>query len=214
MFMNKVYFIRHAECKSLMLKDSGNILNDKLNTLTKQGVAESKELGAFFFRFLPNLIVYSSPILRAYQTSSEISKFSGIQMQIDERLEERYFGFPEDTTMAMSKEYQQLSHLNPSQSICGGETVQQHRQRVESWLYDFEISFKQNFVYLIVTHGGTIDQLQSILFGNSFDSNRRFFIPCNPAHFHEWTVRSVNQTLIWSLDSINSSINSLNYTKK
>ncbi len=203
--MSTVFFIRHGHCKSIDLEDHDCVLGDNENNLTEIGVNQALQLGSYFSKHYPEHIIYSSPILRASETSLQIANITGNSVILDDRLRERDFRFPNDLTIAKAKEYQVLSHLNPLQSYLGGETVQQHRSRVEQWLADFESKLQQDAAYLIVTHGGTIDQLQAILFGSPIDTPRRFYTVCEPAHFHSWSILDVeSQTSVWRLDNINS----------
>ena len=203
--MSKVFFIRHGHCKSIDLENQDYVLGDNENNLTEIGVNQALQLGTFFLKYYPEQTIYSSPILRAYETSFQIANITGNSVILDDRLSERDFRFPHDLTIAKAKEYQVLSHLNPLRSYLGGETVQQHRSRVEQWLADFESKLQQDRIYLIVTHGGTIDQLQAILFGSPIDTPRKFYTSCKPAHFHSWSILNIEpQTFVWRLDKVNS----------
>lgn len=85
-----IVFIRHAQSVSNVQR----ILSDDINKypLTDEGRQQAKET-AKELRKIPTVMrLYSSPILRAYQTASIIGEELGLVPIIDDRLRERELG--------------------------------------------------------------------------------------------------------------------------
>jgi phosphoglycerate mutase (EC 5.4.2.1) len=85
-----IVFIRHAQSVSNVQR----ILSDDINKypLTDEGRQQAKET-AKELRKIPTVTrLYSSPILRAYQTASIIGEELGLVPIIDDRLRERELG--------------------------------------------------------------------------------------------------------------------------
>lgn len=88
--MTLIIFIRHAQAVSNVNK----ILSDDQNQypLTDEGRAQAKNVAKELKKIPKVAKLYSSPILRAYQTASIIGEELGIVPIIDDRLRERGLG--------------------------------------------------------------------------------------------------------------------------
>jgi Fructose-2,6-bisphosphatase len=93
--MTIIIFIRHGQSTSNVSK----ILSHDINTypLTEEGVTQAKDAGKELMKLKVEKI-YTSPVLRAYQTALIIGETLGIFPIVDQRLRERSLGELNNTT--------------------------------------------------------------------------------------------------------------------
>ena len=203
--MTKLIFLRHGQSISHTLSGDDRIVKDEENALTHNGEKEVAQVAEFLCTKYSPVTIYASPIRRALETALILSKTTNQPIIFDDRLREREFNFPESLTANESIQLQQQSHANPRVAYSNGETVEKHRCRVQEWFDEFVTSIEDDRTYIIVTHGGTIDHLQAILFNTSIDAMSNFFVSCDPAHYHHWTFMSLAENRkVWRLDEVNA----------
>ena len=146
----KIWILRHGETDwNVMWKMQGQTdipLNEK-------GLAQAKE-AAERLKNKKYDAIYSSPLMRAYETARIIAEPHRLQIITDDRLKEMSFGEFEGTT----PEYDQI---NPNRELffsapekyvpAGGETIDEAEQRCRDFLSDLKTAPYENV--LIVTHG-------------------------------------------------------------
>jgi 2,3-bisphosphoglycerate-dependent phosphoglycerate mutase len=163
-------------------------------------------LGSHLLKNFPNAKLVTSPLRRALETTQIIASHLNQPIEIDDRLSERNFSFPTNTTSATSRILQEKSYLDPANSFPGGESVLQHRIRVEAWISDLQHFPISSLPLILVSHGGTIEHIQACFQGSPLSAMARFFCLCETCHYHLWTVIYPHDgRLVWRLDGINLS---------
>lgn len=201
--MTTVLLLRHGQCISNTLPGNDRIIADEDNRLTVTGKREVVEVVESLKQKYSSVKIFASPTRRALETVQILSEKFDEPAILDVRLREREFNFHPLLTIDESIQLQHLSHANPRVSYSNGETIEQHRKRVQEWFDEFVTSIEEDSTYIIVTHGGTIDQIQAILFDTSIDAMSKFYIACEPAHFHHWTLLSIDDRKVWRLEGVN-----------
>ncbi len=136
--MSLIILVRHGESTVNVKK----ILSDTLtgNPLTKLGKQQVKETG----KALKNFAIdgfFTSPVLRARQTSTILSEYLDINAQIDKRLIERSFGKLCGSSNQVNSSWKFMTNM-------GIESFESLQKRMESFAYDQT----QKSVILAVTH--------------------------------------------------------------
>lgn len=162
----KLITIRHGQTNSNV---EGRLQGQRINEpLNEHGVRES-------FKTLPDLTqynivaIYTSPVLRVYQTAELVSQQMGLKLNSRDELAERDFGslsghtWEEIGKMVSSELRLADKSLTYDYRPFGGESHNQVRVRVRKLLQDlFSIHSKDTI--LCATHGGIIrilyDELQ------------------------------------------------------
>jgi len=84
----KLYLVRHGESEG----NHKRIYCGHTNVeLTQKGVLQAQNM-AMLFKDIHIEKIYSSPLIRAYNTAIEISKLKNIEIETSDLLKERYFG--------------------------------------------------------------------------------------------------------------------------
>ncbi len=150
--MIKIYLTRHSKTQ---WNEEKRLQGRKDSPLTQKGIENAIALKKYISHINFDYI-YSSPILRAYDTAKLI--FDNQDIIQDKRLAEMNFGIFEgqkisDILKKDDKLYYQLWH-EPEKFTCipHGETYDQVIERVHSFLSDIE-SLPDNSQIMIVTHG-------------------------------------------------------------
>ncbi|MFC7060379.1 histidine phosphatase family protein [Halobacillus seohaensis] len=136
--MDKLILVRHSETEG-QHEDS---------PLTKLGVRQAQVLTTFLEHsgYEINRIV-SSPFLRAIETIKPFALNKGIEIERDERLEERILSHTplDDWEEALYDTFQ-----DPELKMSGGESSSEAKKRVVSLVQELE---KESGNVLLVTHG-------------------------------------------------------------
>jgi len=187
-----IYLVRHAEPRSALAADLDEILTDKANGLTAYGVQQAVNLAAYFLKTFVGKAVhlYSSPLQRAIETAQRIEEVLKVDAIVDRRLAERDFGLRPGTTNIASKKAQLWSHANPLKRNGEGESVVDHRARVQQWFFELLEHTKRepSQEFVVVSHGGTMEHIMGCVFGAPPDSISHYYIQCPCAHFHKLSV--------------------------
>ena len=150
----KLYLVRHGESEGNVKRIfCGHTDVD----LTEKGRLQAQNM-ARHFEDINIEKIYSSPLIRAYNTANEISKLKNIQIETNDLLKERYFGdfeghtweeienkYPDEAKKIIEQEYM-YSYLN-------GETFDNVINRVSEFLKNVT----DNSV--IVAHGVLINSI-------------------------------------------------------
>lgn len=153
---NNYYVMRHGQSESNVL-GVVSAYNDKIHPLTDLGKGQvleaSKDLKS------KNIdLVFSSPMLRTFETAKILSKELGLKEEeiiTDDRLREQG---PGDLEGGSWDEYHDLVANLPKEDwfstpMAGGESYQQVKKRLGSFLYEIEKKYQGKNI-AIVTHGG------------------------------------------------------------
>ncbi|MEX1003133.1 MAG: histidine phosphatase family protein [Crocinitomicaceae bacterium] len=152
-----IYLVRHAD--SVAPKG----LNDREKTLAGLsyfGQLQARALG----EGLKNLnikFIYSSPIIRAVETTEIVSDQIGVNLELDNRLREFFLDF-ETRDGLRQKSLKEESRLNPNKLMPSGESLNSSIDRLEEAIRD--LAKNKNGNVCIVTHRVVTEGLLSRLF--------------------------------------------------
>ncbi|KAK9235854.1 histidine phosphatase superfamily [Lipomyces kononenkoae] len=151
----RVYLVRHAESTDNYRQVYGGAGRDV--DLTELGMLQAKEL-ANVFNGLNVRSVYSSPLLRACRTASEIlTGFPSIELDLSDLIVERHFGSLE------GKSYR----IKHDESV-GEEAYSSVASRVETFylksLKDEILQIGDAECVVVVSHGIALDHLLRVIF--------------------------------------------------
>ncbi|ACP34207.1 Phosphoglycerate mutase [Sulfolobus islandicus Y.G.57.14] len=148
--MTIIIFIRHGQSTSNVSK----ILSHDINTypLTEEGVTQAKDAGKELMKLKVEKI-YTSPVLRAYQTALIIGETLGIFPIVDQRLRERSLGELNNTTFDPNDHWK-LKVFKKQMEIKGLESWEDMTKRMKSFLES--VINKDNNVIAAVSHSDPI----------------------------------------------------------
>ncbi|WP_173916364.1 histidine phosphatase family protein [Halobacillus sp. Marseille-Q1614] len=139
--MDKLILVRHSETEG-QHEDS---------PLTKLGVRQAQVLAAFLDHSGYEVSrIISSPFLRAIETIKPFARMKGIEIEKDERLEERVLSH---TPLDDWEEVLYDSFQDPELKLTGGESSTEAKQRVMSLVDELE-QVEGNVI--LVTHGNLL----------------------------------------------------------
>lgn len=155
----KLTFARHGESTANTLHVFSN--RNAVHPLTVKGKAQAQEL-AGRLSGIPFTQIYSSPVLRAVETTRIVCEHIGRDFVIAEALRE--FDVGEFEGRGDEQAWLDFSllwkdwYLNekPERKLPGGESLIETRQRVESFINQLIKDSKINDEILCVTHGGIL----------------------------------------------------------
>jgi len=146
-------------------------------------------------------LVISSPLVRAKETAETIASQLGVKLQLDPIWMERNIGEMEGLTMEEVRRRPQPPYITPYDSIGGGgEGDWALFLRAGQALHD--LLHRQAGSYLIVSHGGILNQLMNAIIGIAphvdpsgvrfrFE-NTAFARVIYYPHQHRWAIDAVN----------------------
>ncbi|WP_338603885.1 2,3-diphosphoglycerate-dependent phosphoglycerate mutase [Sulfolobus tengchongensis] len=157
--MTVVVFIRHGQSTSNVNK----VLSHDINSypLTEEGIEQAKEAGKELSKVKVEKI-YTSPVLRAYQTALIIGETIGIFPIVDQRLRERYLGELNNTVFDPNDHWK-LKVVKKQIEIKGLESWEDMTRRMKNFLES--IINKDNNVIVAVSHSDPIRAIIAYLLG-------------------------------------------------
>ena len=172
--MKTIYLLRHEKCQG-----TGYIGGGSDVALTASGTKNAK-LRAKDFRNVKLEAIFSSPMRRCVETASPIGEIKGLKPILKADLTELNFGLWEGRSydeIASTSPALLTSWLNSPVNSCPpeGEKLSQLYDRVQNfWKTTIEKASESEI--LIVSHGGPIRSLLSILCGGGLDNHWAFSI--------------------------------------
>lgn len=145
--------------------------------------------------------VYTSDLLRAWDTARAVSDAAGVALVLDEGLRERGFGVFEGQTFAeiearWPQESQRWRQRDPHWAPEGGESLSQMRERVLATLARLAAAHRGEQIVL-VAHGGVMDMLYREATGLGLQAPRTWQLGNAAVNRLLWTPDSL--TLVgWS----------------
>ena len=185
--MNKLFLIRHGECKSALLNEDDIVGNDEVNGLTDDGVKAVQLLAEGLQKLLDSkpVKIYASPVLRAKQTAEIIAEKLNVPIFFDDKLAERRFDFSYPLKLREYITLQEKLIADPSNELTGFESIKKHRERVEQFFDAIRVDKKEEI--LIIAHGGTIEHVFGYIQQSPFDNCKQFFGKLDYAHCHQFS---------------------------
>lgn len=149
----KLIFLRHAQS----VFNKRKLIQGQYDCdLSINGLEKTKELKKSFDKKYD--YCYCSPLKRTKLTAQIINDV--VPITYDDRLKEVCFGVWEKTPIMKEK---LLDYISGKVVPQGGESHEDIRIRVTSFLNDLKNNHKKEDTILIVTHGGIINAVQKIL---------------------------------------------------
>jgi len=148
--------------------------------LSPEGLEQAEQAGRLFVG-LKAAALYSSDLQRAWQTAQPIAAALGLPITRLAALRERNYGrcegmirhevaarYPDDATA--------LRERTPDYVLSGGESLNQHRRRIEDCINALAEKHAGETV-VVVTHGGVLDLIYRRATGTPIEKPRDFPIP-------------------------------------
>ncbi len=156
--MTTIVFIRHG----LSTSNVNKILSHDSNSypLTEEGVNQVKEASKELAKLKIEKI-YTSPVLRAYQTALIIAETIGLLPIVDERLRERFLGELNNTTFDPSDHWK-LRMLKGNIEIKGLESWDDMTRRMKSFVNSV---LSENGIIVAVSHSDPIRAIINYFLG-------------------------------------------------
>jgi probable phosphoglycerate mutase len=174
----RICLVRHGETEWNAEKRIQGQVDIALNA---QGLAQAEAV-ARWLSPLPVAALYSSDLLRAWQTAEPTGIAQGLTPIAEHGLRERRYGIFEGLTYAEARSaypacYELFEHRDPDAVIPqGGESLRQLDQRVTECLRRLAARHAGQMIVL-VTHGGVLDIVNRFVRGNALELPRDFLIP-------------------------------------
>jgi 2,3-bisphosphoglycerate-dependent phosphoglycerate mutase len=155
----KLIFARHGESTANTLHVFSN--RDAVHPLTEKGRVQAQEL-AERLAGISFTQIFSSPVLRAVETTRIVCEQFGRDFIIAETLREfdvgEFEGRSDEQAWADFSQLWKDWYLNqkPERKIPGGESLTETRRRVEAFIRQLIKNSKTNDEILCVTHGGIL----------------------------------------------------------
>lgn len=161
----KFYFIRHGESEANVNKVFSN--RGLKHGLTSKGIQQARETSKIIANYKIDLI-YSSPLLRAQQTTEILLNFIKCSAFIADELREADAGLEDKTDnhswyLHFEIMQQWLSNSNLERKINDGESFIDIKNRFVPFI---ENLFKNDKNILFVSHGGLLSLMFPIIFEN------------------------------------------------
>ena len=154
----KIYFARHGESQANVLHEISN--RGLVHGLTRMGFAQALQL-AGRLEGRPVVRIFSSPLLRAVETSLLISDRLGVQFETADALREFDCGILEGhSDEAAWKAYDELveawlKHNRQARRFEGGESLVDIRKRFRPFIDSLVLQYGKRDVGIVcVSHGG------------------------------------------------------------
>ncbi len=166
--MIELYILRHGRT---VWNAAGKIQGSTDIELTEEGREGARAVGRAWKKLgLHFDAVYASPLKRAYETACLVSSYTGLEVQVDQRLRELCFGVLEGESVARinnaeadSKHGCFFSHPERYERPENGESLEELCQRAKSFLNELFEKYTNNERILIVAHGAMNKALMRVL---------------------------------------------------
>jgi broad specificity phosphatase PhoE len=200
-----VFLVKHGEAIISNLKVSHSVPNEDQNILSEAGTMQMKQVATEFTKLKRKITIYSSPSPRVTASAEILSNVLGVNYEVTDLLGDRLQS-TEGFTNEQYRESQNFAALHPYSPTIGGESFLEQKSRILSWFVSFINNLKVDEDYILVTHGSTIEHLQSFLLNLPLNASEYFFSDCYPGRFHHWIGHKMqNSKIIWELVTSNSS---------
>ena len=153
--MSVIIFVRHG----LSTANVNQILSHDTNRypLTEEGISQAKEVGNALLKLRVEKI-YTSPVLRAYQTALTIGEILGLSPIVDERLRERYLGELNNSVFDPNDHWK-LKLLRKQIEVKGLESWENMMKRMKSFV-ESVVNSRENII-VAVSHSDPIRAIVS-----------------------------------------------------
>lgn len=190
----KIIFARHGESQANILHEISN--SGLKHPLTQKGREQAAALAEKLHSHSITQI-YSSPVLRAIETSVIVANHLGVEYEVNEALREYSMGNLEGRSDdAAWTNWQELfdawsKHQHYEQKIEGGETFHDVRNRFVPFIESLVVKYKDaDAILLCIAHGGLYWMMLPLILKN-IDSN--FIHRQNGIHYTDYAISLLTQ---------------------
>ncbi len=141
-----IYFVRHGQTEYNVQNILGG--NSNLTDLGKQQAQQAAEQ----FRDIHFDIIFVSNLKRTYQTAQIINQYHNVEIIVDDRLNERYYGdleLSDETKLDLAPFW----HITQELKHDGVETIEQLKTRANSFMQYIKTNYPNKNI-LAVSHRG------------------------------------------------------------
>jgi broad specificity phosphatase PhoE len=184
----RLYLVRHGETADNVQM---RYLGTRDEPLTEVGMRQAIQAAAALSK-LPVKVILSSPMRRAADTARQVQKTCGVELRLDARLAEGWFGRWEGLSRAevlnLGSRDAELLLRWESDSSCappGGESIEDIKRRVISLVEELKSEFPASSVVL-VSHVGPIKALLAAALDVPLQASRRMFLDPGTISVMEW----------------------------
>jgi probable phosphoglycerate mutase len=165
---NRYFAVRHGESEANIahLISSNPEIGTKIHGLSSHGRIQVAENTKLFLQNHPeenSYVVISSDFRRAYETAEILAAnlSNRIDIQVDQRLRERFFGIYDNTSDENYKLIWKNDEENPVKNLDDQvESVESVRKRTTDLIKDLEEKYDHQIIFL-VSHGDALQILQT-----------------------------------------------------
>ena len=156
-----IYLIRHSDTTDELgirnTNETSQIINEK-EILSIKGEKDSNKLSKN--KELENIdVLWSSSYVRAKQTAKYIASINNLQLNIDERLNERKLGNLEEIAEFMkdkkTRDVSEVQLVFPKFKTSDGESLEETKRRMLDFIIEILEKYKEKRI-AVVSHGGSI----------------------------------------------------------
>lgn len=205
----RVFLVRHGHSLSASSRDESKILTDSDDVLSETGEQAIKDLSRHLTRHVAECMLLYSPLPRAQQSAKLLIDVLKPSLALEvSALAERRLNFPLTWTKQESRKVQEQQAVREQTLRIGdGESVVDHGKRVRGWFNESRTLIENfNGDVIIVSHGGTMDQIFGAIVDRPIIASTLFYPRCDPAHYHLFSLHPLpGHGFAWRLDGINCS---------
>lgn len=164
--------------------------------LTELGMEQARQAAEWIAVNCPPQVILSSPLQRAKSTAEEIGRRVGIPVEYNPGLQERNNGILAGRPKTEAKVLLPTKAYLPHETVSGGESLIDHRARVETFWSKQLSQSKFGQRILIVSHGGTIGMLFQCFLGLPLD--HPVWFTTGDTGIHCWRVSENKRTVVFT----------------
>lgn len=188
----RILIIRHGESEADIL----NVHEGRADfCLTEKGKAQARAMAEYVKTQYSIDRIYASPLKRAFQTASYLSKEASVPIAIEDDLMEFNNGLLAGLSFEEADvKYPKIENLPVHESVYGQESKLEFRHRAEIVLSKILTENEDEATIAIVSHGGMINQLYHAFLRLPVQSGMIF--ATGDTGIHEWLVRGEERIVL------------------
>ena len=188
----RLLIIRHGESEADIL----DVHEGRADfNLTEKGHMQAQAMAEYLKDHCAIHKIYASPLKRAFQTATHLSKATGVPVTTEEKLMEFNNGLIAGLSWAEADEkYPFIPDLPVHASVYEQESKLEFRYRAEYILSKIISENDANSTVAIVSHGGMINQLYQAFLKLPVTSDMTF--ATSDTGIHEWMVKGTERYVL------------------
>lgn len=188
----RLLIIRHGESEADIL----DVHEGRADfNLTEKGHTQAQAMAEYLKEHYTIHRIYASPLKRAFQTATYLSKAIYVPVITEEKLMEFNNGLIAGLSRAEAdKKYPLIPNLPVHASVYEQEAKLEFRYRAEYILSKIIAENEDDSTVAIVSHGGMINQLYQAFLKLPVTSG--MFFPTSDTGIHEWMIKGEEQYVL------------------